>query len=79
MLVRGTDAFSTVNGYSVTDMSGVVPWLHTAQLRSLSVWLRKQTEARHAKALEAAEEKFRKALDRVKRAAIEAPRSQGNI
>ena len=37
---------------------------------------RKQTEARHAKDLEAAEEKFRKAFDRVKRAAIEAPQQQ---
>ena len=41
---------------------------------SLCLSPRKQTEARHAKALEAAEEKFRKAFDRVKRAAIEAPR-----
>eukprot|EP00438_Fugacium_kawagutii_P012278 Skav236745 [mRNA] locus=scaffold2899:51552:58358:- [translate_table: standard] len=31
-------------------------------------------EGRHAQSMEAAEEKFRKAFDRVKRAAIEAPR-----
>lgn len=37
---------------------------------------RKQMEARHAKAMEAAEEKFRKAFDRVKRAAVEAPWKQ---
>lgn len=43
---------------------------------SISIEPRKQTEARHAKALEAAEEKFQKAFDRVKRAAIEAPRKQ---
>lgn len=34
-------------------------------------------EGRHAQSMEAAEEKFRKAFDRVKRAAIEAPRTQG--
>lgn len=36
----------------------------------------KQMEARHSKAMEAAEEKFRKAFDRVKRAAVEAPWKQ---
>ena len=39
----------------------------------LSIHLRKQAEARHAKAMEVAEEKFRKAFDRVKRVAIEVP------
>ena len=34
---------------------------------------RKQTELRHGKAMEAAEAKFQKAFDRVKRCAIEAP------
>jgi len=33
-------------------------------------------EARHSKAMEAAEQKFRKAFDRVKRAAVEAPWKQ---
>lgn len=46
-----------------------------AAITTLSAKL-KQTEARHAKALEAAEEKFRKAFDRVKRAAIEEARQQ---
>ncbi|CAK9061649.1 unnamed protein product [Durusdinium trenchii] len=36
----------------------------------------KQAEARHAKAMEVAEEKFRKAFDRVKRVAIEEARQQ---
>jgi len=40
------------------------------------VFPRKQMEARHSKAMEAAEEKFRKAFDRVKRAAVEAPWKQ---
>lgn len=53
--------------------------LRLGSQRAYGPWLRKQTEARHTMAMETAEEKFRKAFERVKRVAIEAGRELGKV